>query len=279
MGTQLSQSSMKTLFSCPAKYAHKKVFNTPMDADYEEADSLGFGKAFHKVLEESLHTNATDKSILNAMEEFNVEKDQKDPLTHMLNNYLKVHKASGLKVIKCELQIATPEFIGYIDFIAIDNSGGWWLGDNKTAGRHDPSILSRLHRDYQLNLYSHFVDWIQNALPELEGRVFRGFRYRQSIKSKAKTLKGLIEGTPTYDIIVEASALEPKKAWEEFLLAHSVAESLHNGEEARRNYGACNDYFRPCEYFSQCHGNLASQPSKSVFVHTLESLQDDDLLG
>ena len=274
--TQLSQSSMKTLKSCQQKYFYKKVEKAPVDEDYQEADSLGFGKAFHKVLEDSLHTAASEKAIIAAMEEFGVDKEDKMLLTYMLQNYLKLHKASGLKVVKCELQISTPQFVGYVDFIAQDVDG-WWLGDNKTASRHDPSIVSRLHRDYQINLYAYFAEEIGKAL-DLKGE-FKGFRYRQSIKSKAKTVSGLMGGTPTYDIVIEASALEPQKAWSEFLEDQKLAVSLHEGEAPTRNYSACNDYFRPCEYFSRCHGNLASKPNPSVFIHTIETLETEDLLG
>lgn len=272
----LSNSSMKMVMSCEQKYFYYKVAQVEKDPDYEESDALSFGKAFHKVLEDSLHTAATEKSILSAMKEFELGMEHKMLLTYMLENYLILHKASGLKVVKCELEIRTPTFLGYADFIA-QGPDGWWIGDNKTAARHDPALAHRLHRDYQLNLYSSFVEQIGPALG-LEGP-FLGFRYRQSIKSKAKTIDGLKKGTPTYEFIIEADALDTKRAWETHAIAHERAVELHEGREPCRNYNACNEYFRTCDWFSRCHGNLGSEMPKGVTILTTENLQDLDLLG
>ena len=274
--TTLSYSSMKTVLTCQQKYHHNKVANTPKDADYEESDALGLGKAFHKVLETTLHESYNDGLIVAAMAEFNVDSTDKALLTAMLDNYVKVHKLSGLKVVKCELKLTTPVFLGFIDFIA-QGENGWWLGDLKTASRHDPSLLPRLHKDPQINLYSYFAEEIGNSL-KMAGK-FLGFRYRQSIKSKAGTAIGLAKGTPTYDIEIPASALNPKETWSNFLEAHQLISELHNGLAPKKNFNACYDYFRPCEYFSQCHGCLHSEGNPAIKVHTLESLTDSDLLG
>jgi len=267
---------MKTVLSCQQKYAHKKVLNTPVDADYEESDALGLGKAFHKVLEMTLHESYNDKLILSAMNEFNVDPTERALLTAMLDNYVKVHKASGLKVVKCELQLSTPIYLGYIDFVA-QGENGWWIGDNKTAGRHDPNLLPRLHRDPQVAIYSRFADEIANAL-KLTGP-FLGFRYRQSIKSKAGTPSGLAKGTPTYDIEIPAAIIDTDLAWSNFLEAHQLTNELHNGLAPKRNYNACFDYFRPCEFFSACHGCLHSEGNPAIKIHTLESLKDSDILS
>lgn len=273
--TTLSVSSMKTVNSCQQKYYYAKVSKQPKDADYEEADSLGFGKAFHWVLEQTLHESYNDKLIFEAMKEFEVSSFDRPLLTAMLENYVKVHKASGLKVVKCELQISTPVFLGFVDFIA-QGENGWWLGDNKTAARHDPNLLPRLHKDPQINCYSYFAKEIGEALG-MKGP-FLGFRYRQSIKSKAGTANGLAKGTPTLDIEIPVSALDPQGTWGNFLEAHQLVTELHNGLAPRRNYNACYDYFRPCEFFSQCHGCLHSEGNHKIVVHTIESLNEADLL-
>lgn len=273
----LSVSSMKTLNSCPQKYFYKKVSGTPVDPDHEESDALSFGKAFHKVLEDTLHTNYSDKLILEAMKEFEVSPFSRPLLTAMLDNYVKLHRASGLKVVKCEFEIHIADlYRGFVDFIAVDN-GGWWIGDNKTAARFDPSITGKLHKDPQVAIYTKFAPFIAEALG-LKG-IFRGFRYRQSIKSKAATPAGLAKGTPTYDFVIPAAAIDPEAAWSVFLEAHQAAVELSNGGAPRRNYGACMEYFRPCEFFSQCHGNLHSEGNPLITVHTVESLNDSDLLG
>lgn len=272
----LSNSSWKVLKSCEQKYFYNKVLGLEKDEDYEEGDAMGFGKAFHKVLEETLHTSYSDKLILAAMEEFGVDIFSRPLLTAMLDNYVKLHKASGLKVVKCEFKLEIPGlYLGFIDFIAQDKNG-FWFGDLKTAGRHDPNLLPRLHKDTQINLYSRFAPEVAIAL-DLKGP-FLGFRYRQAIKSKAGTPSGLAKGTPTYDIEIPSSILSPEDTWNDFLDGHNRATELFNGEAPKRNYGGCFEYFRFCEHFSKCHGCLSSIGEKRIVIHTVESLTDSELL-
>jgi len=262
--------------TCQQKYFYNKIAKVAKDSDYEEGDAMNFGKAFHKVLELTLHTSYSDKLILEAMAEFEVDRFSRPLLTAMLDNYVKLHKASGLKVVRCEFQILTPEYNGFIDFIA-QASNGWYIGDNKTAATYKEDIVKRLHLDEQVNLYSHFAPEIARAL-EMKGP-YLGFRYRQSIKSKAGTPAGLAKGTPTYDIEIPASMLKPEEAWSAHLERHGIAVELHNGVAPKRNLNACMDYFRPCEHWSKCYGRLYSESAPEITIHTLESLTDSELLG
>ena len=267
---------MKTALTCQMKYFHNKIAQTPVDADYEESDALSLGKAFHNVLENTMHERYTDALIINAIKEFNVSMEDKPLLAAMLENYVKLHKSSGLKVVKCELKIETTKYIGYIDFVAQDEDG-WWIGDLKTTSRHDPSILPRLHRDPQMNLYAHFADDIGRAL-QMNGP-FLGIRYRQSVKSKAKTEKGLKEGCKAYDIVIPANLLETKDTWSNFEDAHRLVEELHSGLAPKPNYNACMEYFSPCQFFSQCHGCLHSEGNKGISVLTTDDYESSDLLA
>lgn len=272
----LSYSSGKTVMSCQQKYAYNKILKTPKDSDHEEGDALTLGKAFHKVLEETLHESYSDKLIIAAMTEFNVDRFSRPLLTAMLDNYVKLHKASGLKVVKCELQIQTPEYNGFIDFIA-QGENGWWIGDNKTASAFKADIVKRLHLDEQVNLYSYFAEDIASML-KMKGP-FLGFRYRQTIKSKAITAAGMAKGTPTYDFEIPASVLNPKAAWAAHLERHQTAVDLHNGVAPTKNLNACMDFFKPCEFWSQCYGRIHSEEATEITTHTLESLESADLLG
>lgn len=266
---------MKTVLTCQNKYWHAKVAATPKDADYEEGDALTFGKAFHQVLEKTLHNTYTESLIMEAMEEHKVGMEHLALIRAMLENYTQYHKKSGISIVKCELKLETPIFLGFIDAIGTSEQG-WWIIDLKTAGRHDPSVIPRLPMDMQLNLYSYFADEIAHHL-ELKGP-FLGCRYRQVIKSKAKTPKGLVDGCQVYDIEVPVSLMQPQFAWSQFLESHQMASELQNGVAPKRNYHACYDYFRPCEYFSQCHGDEFSKSSNKCKVHTLESLNGAELL-
>lgn len=271
----LSYSSGKVVMSCQQKYHYNKIQKLPKDPDYDEGDAMNLGKAFHKVLETTLHTAWSDKLLIAAMEEFKVDRFSRPLISAMLENYVKLHKASGLKVVKCEFQIPTPEYNGFIDFIA-QGENGWWIGDNKTAAAYKEEIVKRLHLDEQVNLYSYFASEIGRAL-EMKGP-FLGFRYRQSIKSKAQTPAGLAKGTPTYDIEIPAHLLRPEEAWSAHLERHSIAVELHNGVAPKRNLNACMDYFRPCEHWSKCYGKLYSDTNPEITIHTIESLTDSELL-
>lgn len=272
---KLSYSSMSTVLKCQQKYWHYKVNSTPKDEDYEESDALGLGKAFHQVLEKTLHQDYNQSLIMQAMADHEVSEDEEMLLEVMLKKYVEYHKRSGLRVVKCELMLETPIFQGFIDFIATDDRG-WWIGDLKTASRFDEGLLPRLPMDMQLNLYSHFADEIANAL-ELKGK-FLGCRYRQITKSKAGTMSGLEKGVIVRDIEVPVETMNPQFAWNQFLESHQTALELHNGVAPKRNYSACMDFFKPCEYFSKCHGDMFSQSGNKVKVHTIESINGADLL-
>lgn len=271
--TKLSYSSMKTLQSCETKYFHYKVANSPKDSDYEEGDFLGLGKAFHQVLETTLHKSWNESLLMKAMMEHNVDATEKALLSVMLEKYVQYHAKSGIQVVYCELQLGTSNYTGFIDAIAIDpKRKGWWIIDLKTAGRHDENLLPQLAKDMQLNLYAHFADQIDIAVPQVKDLKFLGCRYRQVTKSKAGTQKGLENGVKVYDIEIPVEVMDIENAWIHFLDAHNRADELHKGEAPKKNYGNCISYFQPCQYFSKCHGHLFSEGKKSIRVHTLDTV-------
>ncbi len=271
---KLSYSSMSTLQSCEQKYTYYKVRETPKDSDHVESDALGLGKAFHQVLERTLHLGMNDALITEAMEEHKVDPSEKMLLVVMIRKYLEFRKASGYKVIKCELPLETSEYRGFIDFIAV-RGNEFFIGDLKTAGRHDENILSRLPLDPQLNLYAHFADELYIAIPELAGRVFGGCLYNQTIKSKAVTNKGLENGVKVIEMLIPASYLNPEAVWSLFNDVHNRAIELHAGEVPKKNLAACFNYFKPCEYFSQCYGKTFTENKNKIIVTTLDSINDD----
>lgn len=272
-GVKLSYSSMKTLQTCEQKYHHYKISGTPNDPDYEESDALGLGKAFHAVLERTLHQDYNDALIIEAMVENNVDPSEKDLLTVMIKKYVEFRKASGIKVVKCELPIATSSYVGFIDYIAVKGDK-WYIGDLKTAGRHDENILSQLPLDPQLNLYSHFAEDLYIAVPAIVGKEFAGCLYTQTIKSKAQTANGLDKGVKVFEIEVPASSMNPDLIWSLFNEVHDRAKELHKGEAPRKNLSSCFNYFSPCPYFSQCHGKTFTENKAKVKVSTIETLNE-----
>ncbi len=274
---RLSYSSMSTLQSCEQKYHHYKIANTPKDSDYVESDALGLGKAFHSVLEKNLHVDFTESDVIQAMTENNVDSSDKDLLTVMLNKYIEFRKASGFKVVHCELELGTNDYVGFIDFIAV-RGNKWWIGDLKTASRHDETILSRLPLDPQLNLYAYFSHGIHNAVPQIDGMEFGGCLYNQTTKSKAGTIKGLENGVKVFETIIPVTVMNPPAMFTLFSEVHDRALELHKGEAPKKNFSSCFNYFSPCPYFSQCYGSNFSENNKKVTLTTLQSLKDESEL-
>lgn len=274
---KLSYSSMKTLQSCEQKYSHYKITKTPNDTDYEESDALGLGKAFHAVLERTLHLDYNDQLIIEAMTENKVNPSDKDLLTVMLKKYVEFRKASGIKILKCELPIATNYYTGYIDYIAVQGNK-WYIGDLKTAARHDENILSQLPLDPQLNLYAHFAEDLYIAVPSLEGKTFSGCLYTQALKSKAQTYSGLEKGVKIVETLIPAEAMNPDLIWSLFNEIHDRAIELHKGESPKKNLSSCFNYFSPCQYFSQCHGKTFTENKIKVKVSTIETFNELETL-
>jgi hypothetical protein len=182
-------------------------------------------------------------------------------------------KKSGIKVVKCELPLATSEYNGFIDYIAIQGDT-WYIGDLKTAGRHDSNILSQLSLDPQLNLYAHFAEDLYIAVPSIEGKRFGGCLYSQIIKSKAQTPKGLDAGVKVIEIVVPAESMNSDLVWSLFNEVHDRALELHRGEVPRKNLSNCFNYFSPCPYFSHCHGKTFTENSSKVKVTTIETFNE-----
>lgn len=270
---------MKLIQSCEQRYHHYKVANTEKDSDYVESDALGTGKAFHQVLENTMHQSWNEDLLNKAMSDNSVDIDDRQLLEVMLEKYVQFRKASGLKVVKCEMGIETNMYVGFIDAIAIEPTTKlWWLIDLKTAGRHDPNLLPQLAKDMQVGLYSHFVPDVEGQVKELDGYTFGGFKYSQTIKSKAQTLKGLESGVKVYEMTIPASLIQEGEAWNLFSEVHDRALELNKGEAPRKNYSSCFNYFSPCPYFSKCHGVLFSEGHKQITTQTIETLNEKDLL-
>lgn len=280
---KLSVSSLKTLQSCEEKYWHYKVANTAKDSDYEEGDFLGLGKAFHQVLEKTLHESWNESLLIEAMVEHKVDMSEKPLLSAMLDKYVKYHKLSKVKVVKCEFHIEDNKTVLFMDAIGIsyDSTGkayGWWIIDLKTASRHDENLLAQLPKDPQMNHYASYADDVEIGVPEVKNLPFLGCRYRQVIKSKAGTQRGLEAGVKVFDIEIPVEMMDIKAFKSLFSTVYDRADALHQGEAPTRNYAACFNYFSPCQYFSKCHGELFTKSKSKVTVHTLESLTNGELL-
>jgi len=282
---------MKLVQSCEQRYFYHKVAKVPHDADYEDSDALGIGKAFHGYLEDNghgqFHTPAKFSAEIQAKcEEFNVPEEA--PLVAaMALSYMKMHKASGLSVVVCEQKLESPIFVGFIDVILKDNFGGWWIGDLKTAARFDQSQkVATLPKDQQLNLYAHFAMLMAPHLG-LDPELFLGCRYRVTTKTKSGIKEGetlaefarrMVEkgSVESYDVIIPVQIMAIEQTWKRFELIQNRAAQITNGEAPVQNLESCFSYFKPCPYFSQCHGKCYSEATTTNEIKVMTKASFDE---
>ena len=288
---KLSYSSFSTYMSCARKYYLGKVKRVPIDDDTEEDTlALRYGKAFHKLLEDSMHdvSKVKGSNIKAACAEFELDFETVGPqLVGQLRHYRKIrNQQDGLSVVKCEVQVLTPTFRGFIDVVFKDKNG-WWIGDLKTASSFSQHLLSKLKTDWQLNLYSYHVKEIAAAL-NLDPEEFRGCRYLLNVKTKLK--RGAAEtfseysdrceySQAAYDIAVEASEMAPETIYNIFSMIKVEIDFLHKAkkpEVAERravpNFTACTNYFKACEYWSNCHGGKFTELRSRKYLSSREEV-------
>jgi PD-(D/E)XK nuclease superfamily len=284
--TRLSYSSATLLQSCSRRYWHYKVNKTKFDEDYvDDYAAFNVGKAFHYVLETTLHKRGgLRKLIENSCKQFNVE-DDKAMIHAMVLRYLEVHNASGLEVVKCELEISNEFFLGFIDAVAVEPDGGWWIIDLKTAASVSPLTFARLKGDTQLNLYASFAAIIAEHCG-LDPNLFRGARYRTTKKSKLKRklgesydefVKRIQNSVESYDAIVPVELMRPAEFLARHKELHALSLKLRNKRTKTTgtcNFSQCESYFRPCPYFSNCHGSTITEAKKQIVVNSWESTRN-----
>jgi hypothetical protein len=265
--TGLSPSSLALFQSCERRYYHYKIAATPHDSDYvDDVSSLQIGSAFHKVLEDRLHDLKGLKygEVAEVVAEHNLNYSEHTPLVYaMLLRYREMHTASKRKVVAVEMEIAEDGFLGYVDAIMTDQKGGWWICDMKTAASWNPSILPTLYLHPQLSLYANFSAHIATSL-NLNVKKFGGCRYLLTTKSKLKQresesaqdfTKRLYGSVASLDIGIPISKMNPSAVAD---IHNEVSRKiLINGKSESnycRNYNSCFTYYRPCPWFSKCHG-------------------------
>ena len=279
----LSPSSLQLFMGCNRRYFYKKVAKIPNDPDApEDQESFSVGKAFHRVLELHNHslTGVTYERVREICQEFVFEDLERvlPMIFAMLKTYDDMHKKSGVEVVACELALETDTFYGITDVILKDKDGYWYIGDMKTAASLRPDLVPGLPRHTQLNLYVAHKHLIAEKLGLDVGK-FAGCRLRLTTKAKIKQGKtetlaqyvnrlcGVIK---TYDFIVPKELLDPEEIG--FMHARAwdyIEKHRHeiNPKHFPQNPGNCTSYFKPCEFWSQCHKrNFTEELKLNVIV-------------
>ena len=275
--TRLSVSSANTLRQCEQKWYHYKVANTPHDSDHDPGDNLMIGSAFHWLIEECEHKWPGKIVPLlkryTAEEDDNFDKSYYPLLIGMVWSYTKYLESTDLEVLAIEHEIKDPTFVGYVDAIYEDSNGKWWISDNKTWKYFSHKDVAKEANHIQLNTYASFAKSIATycglALKDFGGcrlMVTTKPGYKQGKKSAKEYAEAMKEWSLTYDIVIPKKALnidEHRDNHDELYFRSMELREEHNPV---RNYNHCTSFFRPCEYWSQCHGSKYTDGNKLIEV-------------
>jgi CRISPR/Cas system-associated exonuclease Cas4 (RecB family) len=283
-----SHSSAQKYMLCRRKYWHYKINRTPADSDaVTDSHAMRFGKAFHDILEKSLHGELIHERWSNItcdfLQEYRLEA-QEDliNLRMCLRKYYDLHEKSKLRVVAVEEEVRSDVFRGFIDVIFVDVNGYWYICDIKTKARISNTLLQALPEDPQLNVYAYFRYIIAEKY-KLDPNKFSGFRYRIAVRSNAKCAKSrtaaeneehLEKTTRMFDIAVPFYPGRDKLQYSQYI---SMREKILRNTGANAfapNYAACEAFGNPCEYWSQCHGRIFTRANERLAIHTSDTIGD-----
>lgn len=273
----LSHSSANLLRGCEQKYVYYKVDKVAKDIDFDDnQEHFVVGKAVHQILEEMLHT-WNEKEFYEWLDKVVAGYEishQKHLIAALSFKLFMLNKKSGLGCVHAEFKIQTKHVLGYVDIIMADSEGNWWIVDIKTTARESSLTNNKLHNDYQLNLYAAHYKLIAKDLG-LDAAKFMGCRYRVVTKTKARpkvneTVLQYIKRTKdvihAFDVIIPKEDMDPDRILKQHRELWRRASKLHEGSKPKCDYAQCSSYFRPCEYWSRCHGELYTHSDKRFEV-------------
>ena len=260
----LSYSSSNELLSCQQKYVYRKVQKVDRDVDAPmDTLAMDIGSTLHKCLEDCNHdlTGFEVETLFKVMKAYQVPSEQGPMLWAMLRKYKELHLSSDVTCVSVEEEKKDEDYIGYVDAIMKDRDGGLWITDLKTAAKISPFLTSRLPRDRQLNIYLH----------KLGKEKFKGCKYRVVTKSTLKRRKDesfdyysdrVYERIKAVEYTIPIELMTPDEEGERFKDLRNIQVDLWKGKKPIRNFQNCDSYFRPCEYWSKCHGQIYSDEPK-----------------
>lgn len=278
--TRLSYSSANLLRNCQKKYEFYKVKKIEKD-DSANVDNSHFnlGTAFHYILETTMHKKPEKIGAMleYCVQEIGLKEDDVGLVHAMILQYLRLREKGNFRAIGCEFKIDGDTTLGYVDLIEAIDLGQenifdmeWTISDLKTAATFYQSKIPELSKDRQLNLYGSYYKEIAEAYG-LDPDKFLGCRYLVTTKSKAKQqpkesynqyVMRLVEkkSVKSFAIFIPKELMDYKGARKEHEDLYKLSMKMRSGKlKASRNFTYCQAYFRPCDYFSQCHGKTYSE--------------------
>jgi len=288
-GIRISYSSSNTFQGCQRRFYYQKVAKVDFDPDFDDdAKALRIGKAYHAVLEYCNHSKMAllPAHFIQSFTENSVSSHTEQGLiAGMVRKYLNLHARSKLTVEGIEIKIGNEvDYIGFIDVVLADVNKNWWICDLKTAARLNASLLSRLSRDPQLNVYSHFAEEVAEKCG-LDINKFQGVRYRVTTKATIKCAtketikefaKRCFDRIEAYDIAVPKKDLIPEKVYARFMTLLKDMRALEEMPEEKvpQNFTHCESYFKPCPYWSRCYGKTFTTNAEQYVIYDTDNIPD-----
>jgi hypothetical protein len=192
----------------------------------------------------------------------------------MLSKYKKVHDKCELTAKHCEVEVVTDNFIGFVDVILEDGEGNWWIADIKTAASYSPMLNSTLPFHPQLSLYASNYEVIAKNLG-LDPDKYQGIRYRVTTKSRlirkkeesnGEFIGRLLCSVKSLDIPIPKEAMDPEVISQVHQKIYNKIKSSKKENDYQPNYSQCLQFYKPCEYFSNCHGKTFSEVKTAMAV-------------
>jgi RecB family exonuclease len=288
IGFKLSNSSAGVFRGCKRRFWHKSIAKTEKDPDFDDnSKALVIGRIYHRVLELAEHErdNLADFMLHAAANENDCSDSQILGLVWaMVDKYLELHEKSGLKAVAIEIPVTDDKVIGFVDVILKETDGHWWIVDLKTAATLSKSLLGKLKQDPQLNLYSYFAEDIAKA-HGLDLDKWSGIRYRVTTKSTARIRSNenitsfserVARTIEAYDIAIPKADLNPGLAYDQIMDIYKEVEVLKTLPESSvpQNFGYCEQYFKPCPYWSRCYGTTHTDSGKDVPIFNSQDMPD-----
>lgn len=293
---RVSYSSSQTYLGCQRKFYYEKVRGYDPDPDHDENTlALRMGTCFHDVLEAAAHSRSRLKNryFLQAFKDNEIyDETNQGYIYAMVARYLKMHEKSGLTSIAHEVEIIDDDFRGFVDSVMVDSYHNWWIVDLKTAKQLQASLLPRLSKDQQLNIYAFYSEEVAKIVG-IDPDLFAGVRYRVTTKPGIKKnkkenflefKKRCFERCESFDIGISKDDLSPEQTYLAFMRLLDQMRELEVMEEdaVPQNFGYCESYFKPCPFWSRCYGKLFSAQRNKLIMYdssTMVDLSMDDLEG
>lgn len=281
--TRISHSSANQLLTCERQFVFSRGLKLKPDVE-QDTTALRYGSYVHKVLEDMEHFDSwkgteKEKKVLNdliskAAEEFSIETHWKHCGALAIAKYIKFVKNSGLKTALVECQIGDGVHRkGYVDLVQYDRKGYWHIIDIKTSAKSflkEQEKLGNLHLNQQLGMYANpkhvkqICELAKEKGIDLVPEKLKSVRLRVTTKPTSRTMdvshsydkfcEKNDKYIDWYDFTLPASDINWELAEETMDSCQARALELAEGARPVANLQSCFNFFKPCEFYSQCYG-------------------------